>query len=163
MRVHLLVLVSTAAIVAGCKESVTGNSSGALNTAASAAGQSDTTRGGGGSRAGGGGPVAVVSLVPDSQIISVGDTGGVSARLFSRAGRELSGRAVTFASSDTSIVRIEGVFGQNVVFRGVGVGTAIITGTSEGVSGQALVFVRSSAPPPPPDSLPPPPDSLPTY
>ena len=173
MRVGLLAVAVAAVVAFACTEQgkdATSSSTIDLQSARDSGGgggggpggPSDSTRG---SR--GGGPVALVDVVPDSQIITLGDTGAVSARLFNRAGRELFGRTITFTTSDSSVVRIDAVFGQNAIVRGVNGGTAIITATSEGVSGSGLVFVRAASPPPdtlpppppPPDTLPPPPDT----
>jgi Big-like domain-containing protein len=127
----------------------------------------DTSGGGGGgggpdsSRARPGGPVATVTVTPDSQVITAGDSAGVFANLLNRAGRSLSGRTVTFASSDSGVVSVTAVFGQSALLQGNAPGFAIITATSEGVSGSAFVFVRPDSLPPPPDTIPPPPDTLP--
>lgn len=162
MRSGLLAVAVAAAVAFACTDQardVTSSSNLGLQSA------HDSGGGGGSGAARAGGPVALVDVVPDSQIINLGDTAGVLARLFNRAGRELFGRAVAFTTSDSRIVRLEAAFGQNAILRGVGRGTAIVTATSEGVSGIGLVVVRTVTPPPdtlpppppPPDTLPPPP------
>jgi hypothetical protein len=89
------------------------------------------------------GPVATVN-VQISQIfpsIAVGDSLGAFANLFNATGGTLSGRAVTWSISDTSVVGIMGSFGQSAVLRAKKAGTATVTATSEGQAGSKSLTV----------------------
>ena len=102
----------------------------------------DCPTGGGG---GGGGDtvaVATVTLSPNILNPSVGDSIGSFAVLTGPAGQVLTGRPVSFAVSDTSVVGIMGAFGQSVILRAKRVGTATLTATSEGRSGTASITVH---------------------
>ncbi len=83
-------------------------------------------------------PIAAIYVdAPDFGYI--GDLTNVHARLVDSAGRTLSGRKVTFSSSDEAVIRIS----PDGVMSSVGpVGTATITATSEGKSGSTTVQAR---------------------
>lgn len=88
-------------------------------------------------------PVASVMLSPASSTIALGATLPIVATLRDAQGRVLTGRVVTWTTSDPNVAT--GVSEGNVaVVQGVGVGVAIIRATSEGVSGDAIVTVVSS-------------------
>ena len=99
---------------------------------------SDSTGGGGG----GGGPVASVTVSPASATVSVGDSLGFYATLKDSTGAVITGRAVTWSVSDSSVVQVFGVFGQSLILKALQAGTATGTATSEGKSGSGTVTVN---------------------
>ena len=99
---------------------------------------SDSTGGGGG----GGGPVASVTVSPASATVSVGDSLGFYATLKDSTGAVITGRAVTWSVSDSSVVQVFGVFGQSLILKALQAGTATVTATSEGKSGSGAVTVN---------------------
>ena len=82
-------------------------------------------------------PVASVTVTPLSATVSVGQTAQLTATLKDASGNVLSGRAVTWSSSDTTIARVSG----SGVVTAVATGSATITATSEGQSGTSSVSV----------------------
>jgi trimeric autotransporter adhesin len=82
--------------------------------------------------------VASVAVTPASGSVRVGKQLQLSATLKDASGKELTGRAVTWSSSDlkTAIVL------SNGLVSGVSKGSATITATSEGKSGTARVTVQ---------------------
>jgi len=97
--------------------------------------------------------VASVTVMPAADTVVRGDSAIFFALLRTARGDTLSGRAVTWSVSDSTVAHVEAAFGQTVVIRTSGAGFALITATSEGKSGSAQLIVRDSAPPPPPDSV----------
>jgi uncharacterized protein YjdB len=93
-----------------------------------------------------GNATVVVSVVPASRVvvspaevsIGAGKSTTLSARVMDAAGNTLTGRAVTWASSDDRIVTID----HSGVARGVRRGSAVITATCEGKLGTATVRVE---------------------
>jgi uncharacterized protein YjdB len=88
-------------------------------------------------------PVATVTVSPASASVQVGLTVQLSATTKDANGNILTGRTVTWSSSDTTIAKVSGtglVTGQRA-------GSATITATSEGKSGTSAITVP--APPPP--------------
>ena len=81
-------------------------------------------------------PVASVSVSPNPASVAAGATTVLSAAPEDASGNPLSGRAVTWSSSDESKATVSGG-----VVTGVAVGTAMITATSEGQQGSATVNV----------------------
>ncbi len=86
-------------------------------------------------------PVATVAVTPGSASLAVGGTADLDAVARDAAGRTLTGRAVTWATSNPAVATVSGTG----LVTGVAGGTATITATSEGKSGTAPVTV--SAPP----------------
>ncbi len=82
-------------------------------------------------------PVASVTVTPLSATVSVGQTAQLTATLKDASGNVLSGRAVTWSSSDTTIARVSG----SGVVTAVATGSGTITATSEGQSGTSSVSV----------------------
>src|SRR5437660_5792274 len=82
-------------------------------------------------------PVASVIVTPLSATVSVGQTAQLTATLKDASGNVLSGRAVTWSSSDTTIARVSG----SGVVTAVATGSTTITATSEGQSGTSSVSV----------------------
>ena len=96
-------------------------------------------------------PVASVAVSPPTPSLSVGGTVQLTAAPQDSAGNALTGRTVTWASSDATVASVS----TTGLVRGVAVGSATITATSEGKSGTAKVTVTTPAPPPPPPPPPP--------
>src|SRR6184192_3048251 len=91
--------------------------------------------------------VASVSVTPPADTVVVGeDSVFFSATLRDAQGRQLYGRIVTWAISDTSVARIVSSYGPHAAFRPAKPGSAVVTATSEGKSGTAQLVVI--APPP---------------
>ncbi len=86
--------------------------------------------------------VATVTVTPARDTVVAGDSASFFADLRDAHGNPLSGRAVSWTVSDSSVARIEGAFGQTVVIRAVSAGFSLVTATSEGKSGSGSVLVR---------------------
>ena len=82
-------------------------------------------------------PVASVSVSLASSSISVGQTTQATATLRDASNNVLTGRTITWASSNTAVATVSGTG----VVTAVSTGTASITATSEGVSGSATATV----------------------
>jgi len=82
-------------------------------------------------------PVASVTVSPASTSISVGGTRQLSVTLRDANGNALTGRTVTWSSSDGSIATVN----SNGLVTGRKQGTAIVSATSEGRSGSSTVTV----------------------
>src|SRR5439155_19116390 len=82
-------------------------------------------------------PVASVAVAPATASIRVGQTAQLTATPKDSAGGALTGRTVTWTSSNTSVATVSS---SGLVTSGV-VGTATITATSEGKAGSAAVTV----------------------
>ncbi len=118
----------------------------------------DTASGGGGGGGGGGGcdstgvdstcsgtptgPVASVTISPLTQTISVGDSAGAIAMTYNAQAQMLTGRAVTWTVSDSSVVSVTQAAYNWILLRGAHSGAVTLTASSEGVSGTATVNVR---------------------
>ena len=89
-------------------------------------------------------PVTSVSLSPSTAALSVGQTAQLSATLRDASGNTLTGRTITWSSSNTAVATVT----QAGAVTGVASGSATITATSEGVSGTAAVTVAAAAPVP---------------
>lgn len=87
-------------------------------------------------------PVASVELSPASQTVMVGDSAWVQAILRDSAGVVLSNRVVTWTVSKQNVLRLDGQFGHYLLFTALAPDTVIVTGTSEGKSGTAVVMVK---------------------
>src|SRR6266571_2123759 len=85
--------------------------------------------------------VATVEVTPSADTVAAGDSASFFATLRDANGNVLSGRAVSWTVSDSSVARIEGAFGQTAVIRAVGTGSALVTATSEGKSGSGSILV----------------------
>ncbi len=94
-------------------------------------------------------PVSTVTVTGGQGQILVGETSQFFATLRDAAGDTLTGRAVTWTSSDTTVAEIDSVglggvalcrsFSCKVI--GVGSGAATITATAEGQQGNASIAV----------------------
>src|SRR5439155_12738234 len=91
-------------------------------------------------------PVASVTVTPSTDTVVVGDSTLFFATLRDAQGKELSGRAVTWTISDSSVARIQSSNSQWARIRALKPGSSVLTATSEAKSGTAQVVVI--APPP---------------
>ena len=82
-------------------------------------------------------PVARVDVAPPSSSLFVGEVVSLSATTRAAGGEVLTGRAITWRTSDAAVATVDGA--GNVT--GTGAGGATITATSEGVDGTAAVTV----------------------
>lgn len=100
----------------------------------------DTTGGGGG-----GTPtdtVASVTVVPEAATLSVGDSTFFQAVLRNASGAVLTGRAVTWTVSDSTVLHLFNHEGEYVAVRPLKAGTVSLAATSEGRTGSAAVQVQ---------------------
>lgn len=88
--------------------------------------------------------VASVEITPGTLQLPVQGTRGLSATVRTQTGRELTGRVLSWASSDPEVVRVD-INGNATALK---VGTAVITAALEGRQGRATIEVV--APPAPP-------------
>jgi uncharacterized protein YjdB len=86
--------------------------------------------------------VARVQVIPDSLVLTVGATGDFNAVAYDSAGNVLTGRTVSWSSSDAAVATVAGDGGVSAV----SAGSARVTATLEGVDGSGAVHVL---PPPP--------------
>lgn len=82
-------------------------------------------------------PVASVTVTPAAAALVVGGTTTLSAAVQDGGGKALSGRPVSWTSSNTSVATVS----QSGVVTAVGAGAAFVFATSEGKVGQAQVTV----------------------
>jgi uncharacterized protein YjdB len=87
-------------------------------------------------------PVASVTVTPATASIGVGATRQVAAALKDSAGTVLTGRTVTWTSSNSGVATVS----ASGLVQAVGVGTATITATSEGKSGSAAITATAVKP-----------------
>ncbi len=85
-------------------------------------------------------PVASVTVSPASASIQVGQTVQLTATPRDANGNPLTGRVVTWSSSDTTIAKVNG----SGLITARGAGTATVTATSEGKSGTATITVTAA-------------------
>ena len=88
-------------------------------------------------------PVASVSVSPGSASVAVGGSVPLTATPRDSAGKALSGRAVSWATSNAAVAAVS----SSGVVTGVAAGSATITATSEGKSGTAAITVTAAPPP----------------
>src|SRR5437762_7912348 len=88
-------------------------------------------------------PVASVTVAPATASVAVGQVVGLVATLRDANGNALSGRVVTWASSAAAVATVD----SSGVVTGVAVGGAMVSATSEGQSGAALVSVAAAPAP----------------
>ncbi|MGQ0650070.1 MAG: Ig-like domain-containing protein [Gemmatimonadaceae bacterium] len=82
-------------------------------------------------------PVARVDLSPPTLSLLVGATGQLTGSTFDGRGNQLSGRSITYSSSDLAVATVS----SSGLVTGVAVGSTTITATSEGRSATAAVTV----------------------
>jgi uncharacterized protein YjdB len=88
-------------------------------------------------------PVASVSVSPSATSVTVGQAVQLTATPRDANGTALTGRVITWGSSNTAVATLSG----SGLVSGVAVGSATITATSEGQSGTAAVTVTAAPPP----------------
>ena len=93
--------------------------------------------GGGGDKPTGPVPVASVEVTATSTSIEVGSNTIVSVRYFDEKHTQLSGRAITYSSSNTAIATVSSTGSVS----GVAVGTVSISASVEGVAGSVSIHV----------------------
>jgi len=86
-------------------------------------------------------PVASVSVAPPSATVPVGQSVQLSATPKDANGNALTGRAVTWSSSNTSVANVDG----SGLVTAAAAGSATITATSEGQSGTSSITVTPPA------------------
>jgi uncharacterized protein YjdB len=93
-------------------------------------------------------PAAVARVVvqPDSLFLDPGRTGDLNAVAYDARGNVLTGRMVTWTSSNTSVATV----GTGGTVTGVAGGTAAVNASVDGVTGRAIVRVTTTPEPPPP-------------
>ena len=91
----------------------------------------------------GGGPVATVELLPAIQTVAIGDSAYVEAVLRDAEGRTLADRAITWSVSKPNVIRIDGQFGNWLLFTGLAADSVSVTAASEGKSATASVTVSN--------------------
>ena len=89
-------------------------------------------------------PVATVVVSPASASVAPGGSVQLSATTQDSAGNVLTGRAISWSTSDPAIATVDSAG----TVRAVAAGAATITATSEGKSGSAAITVTSAAPAP---------------
>ena len=90
-------------------------------------------------------PVSTVAVSPASTTLDAGGTQQLTATLKDSAGNTLTGRTITWSSSNTAAATVS----TSGKVTAVAAGSATITATSEGKSGGASVTVNATQPPPP--------------
>jgi uncharacterized protein YjdB len=83
-------------------------------------------------------PVSRVVVSPSNVSINVGKSTTLTARLLDASGNALTGRTVTWASSDDRVATVD----NSGVVRGIRKGSVVITATSEGKLGTANVRIE---------------------
>src|SRR6059058_4738130 len=90
-------------------------------------------------------PVASVTVTPASATVQAGQAVQLTATLKDANGNLLSGRSVTWSSSNTAVATVN----NSGLVSGAAAGSATITATSEGQSGTAAITVTPAPPPAP--------------
>ena len=90
--------------------------------------------------------VATVAVSPAAASVGVGQTVQLTATPKDASGNPLTGRTITWASSNAALATVS----ATGLVTGVAAGLVTATATSEGKSGQSVDSVLANAPPPPP-------------
>ncbi len=85
-------------------------------------------------------------MSPESVTVQVGATTQLSATARDAAGNVLTGRAIAWATSDSSVATVS----ASGLVAGVAAGSAVVSATAEGKAGSVAVTVKSTTPAPPP-------------
>lgn len=88
--------------------------------------------------------VASVSVSPNATTVQVGNTAQLSATTRDASGNVLSGRSISWSSSNTNAATVS----ASGVVAGVAAGTSTITATSEGKSGSSAATITAAPPAP---------------
>ncbi len=129
---------NTAAAVVNASGLVTGVAAGSATIMATSEGQSGTA-----TITVTAVPVASVTVTPASAGVPAGNTVQLTATPKDANGNTLSGRAVTWSSSNTAAASVS----SSGLVTGIAAGSATITATSEGQSGTATITVQPALPP----------------
>lgn len=92
-------------------------------------------------------PIASVSVAPQDTTLAAGDSAQFTAQPKDADGNPLSGRVITWTSSNPAVATVSST---GMVQAVAGGGPVTITATSEGVPGSGTVTVTPPPPPPPP-------------
>jgi hypothetical protein len=122
----------------GDTASVTGRAAGYATITAASGQLSDTL---GVQVLGSSAPVASVTVVPGSATLAVGDSVGFRAELRDAAGALLTDRAVSWFSTDSTVISVY-PYGSQALVRPRAAGSALLRATSEGKTGQATITVH---------------------
>src|SRR3989441_524901 len=95
--------------------------------------------------------VASVTVSPPAATVAVGQTVQLTATPKDASGNPLTGRTITWASSNAALATVSATGLVTGVAAGLGTGT----GTSGGKNGRSVDSVQANAPPPPPPPPPP--------
>lgn len=87
-------------------------------------------------------PVATITVTPTSPVIFAGTVQQLSATTLSAAGPILTGRTVSWISSNTSVATVSSLG----LVRGVAAGTATVSATSEAITSTVIVTVNTLPP-----------------
>lgn len=82
-------------------------------------------------------PVALVTVTPTDPALEVGETVQLTATLEDFRGNELTGRTITWTSSETDVATVS----ANGLVEAVGEGSSVVSAESGGVSGSVTVTV----------------------
>jgi uncharacterized protein YjdB len=88
------------------------------------------------------GAVATVTVSPSVDSVAVGDSSGFFATLRDSLGNIVTGPAVFWSVSDSTVAQVEGVFGTSILLRALKSGIATVTATSQGKSGSGTLVVQ---------------------
>jgi len=89
--------------------------------------------------------VATVAVLLSPAAVAVGGASQATAVLQDASGNVLTGRTITWSSTSTAVATV----GSNGAVSALAVGTTNIVASSQGVTGQAVLTVSTTAPPPP--------------
>jgi hypothetical protein len=87
-------------------------------------------------------PVATLRITPDTGTVAVGTTLALTTQAEDAAGKTLTGRSITYLTSDTSKATVT----STGVVHGLRIGAVTIIATSENVQAQAAITVTIGAP-----------------
>lgn len=85
-------------------------------------------------------PVALVTVTPEDPDLQVGETVQLTATLEDFLGNELTGRTVTWTSSETDVATVS----ASGLVEAVGEGSTVVSAASGGVSGSVTVTVSTA-------------------
>src|SRR5205823_13165825 len=87
-----------------------------------------------------------VAVVPGSASLTVGDNATFAADVRDAAGNVLGKGAVSWSSTDPSVLSIASTAGASATVRALSAGTAVLRATSAGQRGEASIHVAAPAP-----------------
>jgi hypothetical protein len=87
-------------------------------------------------------PVETVAVEPATRTLAIGDSVYFTAVLKDSTGTTLSGRPVSWFTSDASVLRIDFTYDVYVLVRALKAGSVTLTATSEGKTGTSAVTVQ---------------------